>query len=122
LIVEDDETRCGWFHQQFAQIEIDATDNVSIALRWLSERRYSLIFLDHDLVEEHYFSDVSDDGLSGYAVAAWLAENPERQPKARIIIHSLNYAGAQRMLNVLQRAGRNPEHIPFPDLPRARSL
>ena len=100
------------------QIELDATDDVSIAVQWLSERWYSLIFLDHDLVEEHYFSDVSDDGLTGYAVAAWLAEHPDRQPEARIIIHSLNYAGAQRMLNVLQSAGRHPEHIPFPDLPR----
>ena len=117
LIVEDDETRCGWFHQEFAQVELDETDDVSIAVQWLSERHYSLIFLDHDLVEEHYLSDVSDDGLTGYAVAAWLAEHPDRQPEARIIIHSLNYAGAERMLNVLQNAGRNSEHIPFPDLP-----
>jgi len=117
LIVEDDETRCAWFHHQFTQIELDATEDVSIAVQWLSERQYSLIFLDHDLVEEHYFSDVSDDGLTGYAVAAWLAAHPDRQPEARIIIHSLNYVGAERMLNVLQSAGRNPEHIPFHDLP-----
>jgi len=117
LIVEDDETRCGWFHQEFAQVELDETDDVGTAVQWLSQRHYSLIFLDHDLVEAHYFSDVSDDGLTGYAVAAWLAEHPDRQPAARIIIHSLNYAGAERMLNVLQSGGRHPEHIPFHDLP-----
>lgn len=117
LIVEDDEIRCSWFHQEFAKCDRDATRDVAAAVSLLAENEYSLIFLDHDLAEEHYFSEMADDGLTGYAVAAWLAQHPDQQPGAQIIIHSLNYAGAQRMLDVLHGAGRNAEHVPFPYLP-----
>ena len=116
LIVEDDESRRSWFDQQFARYERDSTDQVAVACQWLSERDYSLIFLDHDLAEEHYFVEVADDGFTGYAVASWLAEHPERQPTAQIVIHSLNYSGAERMVAVLQSAGRQAEHVPFPYL------
>lgn len=117
LIVEDDEMRRSWFHKKFAQYQRDATDDVSVAVQWLRERDYSLIFLDHDLAEEHYHLEMADDGLTGYAVAAWLAQHPDRQPAAQIIIHSLNYPGSQRMLQCLQSAGRDAEHVPFPYLP-----
>lgn len=116
LIVEDDDLRCSWFHREFASYERDTTPYVSVAVSWLREREYSLIFLDHDLAEEHYALEMADDGLTGYVVAAWLAQHPDQQSEAQIIIHSLNYMGAQRMLDVLQRAGRNAEHVPFPAL------
>lgn len=117
LIVEDDQMRRSWFDLQFARFERDITDQVAVAIQWLGQRDYDLIFLDHDLAEEHYFVTVADDGLTGYAVAAWLAENPEQQAQAQIIIHSLNYPGSDRMLEVLLNAGRRAEHVPFPYLP-----
>jgi CheY-like chemotaxis protein len=117
LIVEDDDRRCSWFHQQFARWERDTTPYVFVAVEWLREREYSLIFLDHDLVEEHYSLEMADDGFTGYVVAAWLAQHPDQQRDAQIIIHSLNYMGAQRMIEVLQNAGREAEHVPFHDLP-----
>ena len=116
LIVEDDELRRCWFREQFAQFECDVTDQVAVAIQWLTQRDYDLIFLDHDLIEEHYFIEAADDGLTGYTVAAWLAENPDRQLQAQIIIHSLNYSGSQRMLELMQNAGRKAEHLPFPHL------
>lgn len=117
LIVEDDAMRRCWFQKQFAQHVRDETHDVSLAVQWLMEREYALIFLDHDLAEEHYELEMADDGLTGYAVAAWLAEHPDRQPETPIIIHSLNYPGSLRMLQCLQAAGRNVEHVPFPYLP-----
>jgi hypothetical protein len=81
------------------------------------ERDYALIFLDHDLALEHYELEMADDGLTGYVVACWLAEHPERQTEADIIIHSLNFPGSDRMRQCLQDAGRNAEHVPFPYLP-----
>ena len=117
LVVEDDERRRSWFERQFAQCERDVTDQVGVAIQWLDQRDYDLIFLDHDLAEEHYFEVMADDGLTGYVVAAWLAENPDRQAQAEIIIHSLNYQGSDRMLEVLHNAGRKAEHVPFPYLP-----
>lgn len=116
LVVEDDETRCAWFQRKFASHVLDVTCDVSQAVLWLCEREYSTILLDHDLMEEHYFSDEHDDERTGYAVAAWLARHPDRQRNATIVIHSLNYAGAERMLSILHESGRDAEHVPFPYL------
>lgn len=113
LLVEDDEVRCAWFRRKFAPHVLDVTCDVGQAVRWLREREYATILLDHDLLEEHYFSDEPDDERTGYAIAAWLAAHPDRQRDATIVIHSLNYAGAQRMLDALSDAGRDVEHIPF---------
>ena len=113
LIVEDDEVRCAWFHQKFSSHQRDVTCDVKQAIEWLSERDYAVILLDHDLVYEHYFSNQPDDERTGYAVAAWLAAHPDRHRDALILIHSLNYTGAQRMLDILHDAGRDAEHIPF---------
>ena len=113
LIVEDDEARCAWFRERLRGSRLDVTCDVSVAVRWLAERDYSAVLLDHDLADEHYFSNEPDDERTGYAVARWLAENPTAQRDALIIVHSLNYTGAQRMLAVLRDAGREAEHIPF---------
>ncbi len=116
LIVEDDEMRCSWFNERFKGRELDVTCDVREAIRWLKERDYHLILLDHDLADEHYLSDEPDDERTGYAVAAWLAANTDAQRDATILIHSLNYTGAQRMLNILHDARRDAEHVPFPYL------
>ena len=113
LVVEDDETRCAWFRQHLRGRALDVTCDVPTAIGWLASREYVAVLLDHDLADEHYFSNVLDDERTGYAVARWLADNPTRQRDALIIIHSLNYVGAQRMLEVLRDAGREAEHIPF---------
>ena len=113
LIVEDDAGRCAWFNQRFDGLILDVTCDVAQAITWLKERDYYMILLDHDLMEEHYVSDMPDDERTGYAVAAWLAANPNRQRDTTILIHSLNYIGAQRMLDALQSAGRDAEHVPF---------
>ena len=113
LIVEDDEHRCAWFRERLSGSRLDVTCDVPTAIRWLGERDYRAVLLDHDLVEEHYFSDEPDDERTGYAVARWLAENPTAQREALIVVHSLNYAGARRMVEVLRDAGRDAQHIPF---------
>ncbi|HEX8888598.1 MAG TPA: cyclic-phosphate processing receiver domain-containing protein [Pyrinomonadaceae bacterium] len=113
LIVEDDAMRCEWFHQKFSAHSLDVTCDVRQAISWLEEHEYTTILLDHDLADEHYFSNEPDDERTGFAVAAWLAAHPDHQRDALIVIHSLNYVGAQRMLDILQDAGRDAEHVPF---------
>jgi len=113
LIVEDNEERCAWFHEKFEAAERDVTCDVREAIEWLAERDYSVIMLDHDLADEHYYTDEPDDERTGYAVAAWLAAHPDRQRDATIIIHSLNFAGSRRMLDTLRDAGRDAEYVPF---------
>ncbi|MDX6613503.1 MAG: Cyclic-phosphate processing Receiver domain [Blastocatellia bacterium] len=116
LILEDDEERCYWFRQQLSAREHDVTCVIPQAIEWLETHDYDTILLDHDLTEEHYSSDAHDDEATGYAIASWLAAHPESQPNATIVIHSLNYIGAKRMLEVLRKAGRVAEHMPFPYL------
>jgi CheY-like chemotaxis protein len=116
LLVEDDEARCAWFRARLAGFELDVTCDVREAAAWLAEREYAVILLDHDLAEEHYFSNEPDDERTGYAVAAWLAAHPDRSRSALIIIHSLNFAGAARMRDLLADAGRAADCIPFPYL------
>jgi CheY-like chemotaxis protein len=113
LIVEDDEARCVWFRERLRGKRLDVTCDVRTAIKWLAERNYEAILLDHDLTNEHYFSNEPDDERTGYAVARWLADNPTTHRDSLIIIHSLNYTGALRMLEVLRGAGRDAEHIPF---------
>jgi CheY-like chemotaxis protein len=113
LLVEDDPMRCAWFAEKFAGRRMDVTCDTRQAVEWLAARDYQCILLDHDLSEEHYYSDEPDDERTGYAVAAWLAAHRDRQRDALIVIHSLNYAGAERMLNALRDAGRDAEHVPF---------
>ena len=113
LLVEDDTERCAWFRARLAGYELDVTCDVRAAVAWLAEREYAAILLDHDLAEEHYFSNEPDDERTGYAVAAWLAAHPDRSRAAQIVIHSLNYSGAARMRAVLLDAGRAAECIPF---------
>jgi CheY-like chemotaxis protein len=116
LIVEDDYERCAWFSHKFSGYTLDVTCDVAEAIRWLRERDYSMILLDHDLTEEHYFSNEPDDERTGYAVAFWLSQHTDSQRDATILIHSLNYTGAARMLEALRDAGRDAEHVPFPYL------
>jgi CheY-like chemotaxis protein len=116
LIVEDDPSRCEWFNRKLSNADRDITQDVREAIRWLSEYDYSLILLDHDLADEHYFSNELDDERTGYAVAAWLAAHPDHQRDSMIIVHSLNYPGAARMVQIMLDAGRDAEHIPFPYL------
>lgn len=113
LIVEDDEMRCAWFRERLRGRQLDVTCDVRTAISWLTEREYEAVMLDHDLADEHYLSDIRDDERTGYGVALWLADNPTAQRDALIIIHSLNYVGAERMLSVLRDAGRDAEHVPF---------
>ena len=116
LLLEDDPNRCEWFTGWIPHAVWDVTCNTGVAVNWLLERSYGLILLDHDLLEQHYFSATPDDLNTGFAVAKWLAKNPESQKEARILVHSMNFDGANRMVEVLTSAGRDARHIPFPHL------
>ena len=114
LIVEDNAARCDWFRRRLSRYELDVTCSVEEAIGWLAEREYETILLDHDLLAEHYYASEPDDRRTGYAVAAWLAAHADAQRGASVIVHSLNYEGARRMVEKLLDAGFDAEHIPFP--------
>ncbi|MGH9908210.1 MAG: cyclic-phosphate processing receiver domain-containing protein [Pyrinomonadaceae bacterium] len=116
FLLDDDVRRHEWFAERFKGDFIDVAHNVEQAQQFLSANPYDAIFLDHDLRPEHYNSLVHDDERTGYAIASWLAANPEMQRASTILVHTRNADGAMRMVEEMRRAGRSAEYVPFPYL------
>jgi hypothetical protein len=116
FVLEDDSRRHAWFVKRFQGDYLDIADNVPKARELLTNNSYDAIFLDHDLQPEHYHSPTTDDERTGYAIALWLAGNPELQRASTIMVHTRNADGAIRMVEELRRAGRAAEFVPFPML------
>ncbi len=114
FLLDDDTRRHDWFTKRFKGDHLDIAEDVKGALELLDANNYDAIFLDHDLLPEHYHAESADDEKTGYAVALWLASRPEKQRAATIIVHTRNADGAMRMVEELRRAGRQPEYVPFP--------
>ena len=116
FLLDDDTRRHQWFAQRFKGDFIDMANNVVQAQQLLGENSYDAIFLDHDLHPEHYNSFGRDDERTGYAIASWLAANPDLQRASTILAHTRNADGAMRMVEETRRAGRSAEYVPFPFL------
>ena len=114
FLLDDDKRRHEWFAVRFKGDFIDVAHNVEQGQQLLSANSYDAIFLDHDLHPEHYNSSSHDDERTGYAIASWLASNPELQRASTILVHTRNADGAMRMVEELRRAGRCAEYVPFP--------
>ena len=113
FLLEDDERRCEWFVKRFKGDEIDIACDVEQAKELLETNAYDSIFLDHDLMPEHYGADMPDDERTGYAIASFLAARPDLQRAATIMVHSFNADGALRMVEELRHAGRHADYVPF---------
>ncbi|HJQ34851.1 MAG TPA: cyclic-phosphate processing receiver domain-containing protein [Pyrinomonadaceae bacterium] len=113
FLLDDDTLRHEWFAKQFKGHQLDVAMEPARAVELLSTNYYDLIFLDHDLLPEHYYAEEFDDERSGYAVARWLAATPTRHAAANIIVHTRNADGALRMVELLRSVGRQAEHVPF---------
>ena len=116
MLLDDDLVRHEWFAKQFKGDALDTAVDPAGAIELLSSKYYDVIFLDHDLLPEHYYAEGTDDERTGYAVAAWLASRPDRQSTSTIIVHTRNADGAMRMVERLRGVGRQAEYVPFPIL------
>ena len=116
FLLDDDLRRHKWFAERFKGDFIDMAQTVSQAQELLGEKSYDAIFLDHDLHPEHYNSLDRDDERTGYAIASWLAANPDLQRASTILVHTRNADGAMRMVEEMRRSGRSAEYVPFPFL------
>jgi CheY-like chemotaxis protein len=114
FLLDDDKRRHRWFSSRFKGDFIDVADNVERAQQLLSTNSYDAIFLDHDLHPEHYTTLSHDDERTGYAIASWLAANPQLQRASTILVHTRNADGAMRMVEELRRSGRTADYVPFP--------
>lgn len=114
FVLDDDTRRHRWFVKRFNGDKVVVAENVAEALKLLPQNSYDAIFLDHDLLPEHYDSDKHDDQNTGYAIAEFLSKNKSVQSAATIIVHTRNSDGGMRMMEVLRNAQRNVEYVPFP--------
>lgn len=115
FLLDDDRRRHRWFEKRFEGDDLDIAETVDEAKEFLQENRYDAIFLDHDLLPEHYESNDHDDfARTGYAVAEWLNENKNINRAATIIVHTRNADGAVKMVEKLRETGREVEYVPFP--------
>jgi CheY-like chemotaxis protein len=123
FLLDDDTARHDWFARQFKGDRVDVAADAARACELLASNHYDFIFLDHDLLPEHYYAEEFDDERSGYAVARWLAERPACLAASHIIVHTRNADGALRMVELLRSTGRQAEHVPFPFLaPKIKQL
>jgi DNA-binding NtrC family response regulator len=114
FLLDDDTRRHRWFKKRFEGDQVFIAENVAQAMELLQENTYDAIFLDHDLLPEHYDADEWDDENTGYAVASWLGQNKNVQSAATIIVHTRNSDGGMRMVEVLRQSQRKVEYVPFP--------
>lgn len=117
FLLDDDRRRHRWFKKRFEGDEVFVAETVEEAKKLLTEQSYDAIFLDHDLLPEHYESNNHDDfGRTGYAIAEWLNERKELQRASTIIVHTRNADAAIRMVEKLRESGRTVEYCAFPML------
>jgi CheY-like chemotaxis protein len=102
FILEDDPNRVEWLKENLnPDIELDITDEVEEAMPWLRERKYDVIFLDHDLGGDQMVS--SDVWNTGSTVAKMIHETPNKH--LTVIVHSYNPSGAQIMIDSMRDKG-----------------
>ncbi len=117
FVLDDDQRRHRWFQKRFSGDSVEIAETVEEAKELLRLDAYDAIFLDHDLLPEHYESNEhSDFDRTGYAIAVWLDDNPTLQRAATIVVHTRNADAAIKMVEKLRESGRNVEYCAFPML------
>lgn len=92
-----------------ANVEAAFTVNEAIdSLR--NSERFDIAFLDHDLGGRTF---VEEREGTGTEVAEWIVTMKPHERPRRIIVHSHNPAGAQRMTDILLERGCPVEQWPF---------
>lgn len=114
FLLDDDRRRHRWFKKRFSGDLMAIAETVAEAREILEKDAFDAIFLDHDLLPEHYESKNHDDENTGYAIARWLCENKTKQNAATIIVHTRNSDGGMRMVELLRENARTVEYVPFP--------
>lgn len=108
LILEDSSARVKIFNKILLNCVLTFVDMVNDAI-YIDKTLgpFDFYFLDHDLEHKAYVP--SNDENTGYQFAKYLSNE---RPTAKVILHTLNFYGAQNMLSILQ----NAVYIPFTKL------
>ncbi len=96
FILEDDPSRIRRFKRALIGNDLTISDNVPDAIAKYNGP-YDVVCLDHDLGGEVFVP--SEHPNTGYAFSKWLADSSDDQ--SPVIVHSMNQAGATRMVGRL---------------------
>lgn len=123
LFLDDMEIRHSAFTRNHIGHDIRQAFTAQEAIRMINANDFDVVFLDHDLAEEHYLK--MSEGLSeeptndGYAhgtgmdvVDHIIQMEPEDRPK-HVIVHSMNGVRGTEMTKRLKEAGIWCIHRPF---------
>jgi CheY-like chemotaxis protein len=123
LVLDDMDSRLERFRKVFdnSQHGVAYSKTAAKAIGLITAKKFDFMFLDHDLLPEHYGKDHLDpahDSTTGYAVVKHLIDNvePENWPM-QIVIHSLNIKGVNRMAdNLTTKTNIRVHTMPFDTL------
>ncbi len=121
FLLEDSLPRVSWFRESFIGCILDLAFTVDHGIQLLEANEYDVIFLDHDLCDDHYMCFLEGKELTpellettGRTVARWLGEHPEKSKWAHIVLHSMNDSGRESMKSYLK--GRKVDSVPYDQL------
>ncbi len=104
LVVEDNPVRIEKFKRALIGCVVDYADNAHEGIILVRERKYDLIFLDHDLGGREHVS--SNDPNTGFQVAKAIRGTLNRF--AFIVVHSANVVGAKNIQQELPQSVKAP--------------
>lgn len=101
LILDDSLTRLSTFRRKLIGAVVTCVERSKDCIKELEENGpFDYLFLDHDLDQKIY---VPSGPGTGYEVALWLKNNPDKKPK-KIILHTCNEIGIVKMKEELPEA------------------
>jgi DNA-binding NarL/FixJ family response regulator len=103
-------------HEKTRDIEISHAYDYESAVRMLSNNKFDIAYLDHDLSDADQLCNPDSETIekTGSDVAKFVAL--ELQPQLipdLIIVHSFNPVGAKNMVNILEDRGIKAVWAPF---------
>lgn len=110
LILEDDIIRIKKFNELFKYQEVYMCQDIYAAKDVCKTFKIDLMLLDHDLGNKIWVDSKEEN--TGYQFVKWLVDN-NLQKQSLIYIHSMNFVGANRMLDYLKSNEYDGIWIPF---------
>ena len=107
LLVEDAKERVRWFKSEFYGCDIVVEKRPGRACRFVREKKFDLIFLDHDLGIQASGGDELDSMEVAKAIPGSVNRN------TTVIIHSINPVGSENLRVFLSRNGVNVHRIVY---------
>ncbi len=109
LFLDDMEERHVKARQKFIGHDLTAVYNAAAAITAMTQQRFDVVCLDHDLAPEHYQEHLTGRAVtlqgSGTEVADFMANTlPTDFRPGQVILHSLNGYARNRMETILVNA------------------